>query len=164
MTRPMWSLGEERREDLDSESACRSPRLSLMATPNAIRQRETVFRLWSTAHYRHILAVRLAAVRVGRLGGQGSALQSMAIDQVSGPAPRRRKPQTGRLFYNQDVMRMQASGRRTPDDPIPSPVILYRLANHPWFPCPLVVWFSSVLRRVRTILVRCWLVSTSLIS
>jgi hypothetical protein len=73
-----------------------------MAPPNAKgKGRETEFRLWSPARYRHILAVRLAAVRVGRLGGQGSALQRslvvkvvtiwsdlakwMAIDQVSGP-------------------------------------------------------------------------------
>jgi hypothetical protein len=45
------------------------------------------------------------------------------------------------------------SGRRTPDDPIPSPVILYRLANHPWCACPLGVWLTSVLRTIRVRLI-----------
>jgi hypothetical protein len=115
-----------------------------MAPPNAKgKGRETVFRLWSPARYRHILAVRLAAVRVGRLGGQGSALQRslvvkvvtiwsdlakwMAIDQVSGPAPRRIKGSPKQGCYGQDdghaLLLFRASGRRTLDDQIPSPVI-----------------------------------------
>ena len=138
MTWPLSSLVTERREDLDSESACRSPRQSLVAPPMAKAKGKPC----SDFGAEHTTGSRLGRCTSRKrspavLGAQGCPSRSDLVakingdHQVSGPAPRRRKPETGRLGH----ARLRSGGRRE-----------HRMDLVAW----TGVWRSSVLRRVRT--------------